>query len=163
MPVARWAPSFSKLGQSEQTSEVAATDEAQLLWRFVRQPSLCPVSSRIWPGRRPHRLRTGWLCQVLPPTLWALENRRLISGGFESFILALALPGDGHCEELQPKHIDVSAGLLHASAGKYFLLELLETAVILAYSNSVCFYITGVHFVSELILSPLRPCVHSFY
>ena len=26
VPVARWPPSFSKLGQSEQTSEVAATD-----------------------------------------------------------------------------------------------------------------------------------------
>ena len=44
--------------------------------------------------------------------------------------------GAGHCEELQAKHIDVSAGLLHASAGKCFLLELLGTFVILAGSTS---------------------------
>ena len=55
---------------------------------------------------------------------------------FKSFILAFALPGDGHCEEHQAKHIGVSAGLLHASAGMRFLLELLGTAVILAGSTS---------------------------
>ena len=38
-------------------------------------------------------------------------------------ILALALLGDGQCEELQAKHIEVSAGLLHASTGTRFLLE----------------------------------------
>ena len=55
---------------------------------------------------------------------------------FKSFILALALPGDGHCEELQAKYIDVSAGLQHASAAMCLLLELLGTAVILAGSTS---------------------------
>ena len=28
----------------------------------------------------------------------------------QSFILALALPGDGHCEELQAKHIECPLG-----------------------------------------------------
>ena len=58
---------------------------------------------------------------------------------FKCFILALALPGDEQGKELQAKHIEVSAGLLHASAGMRFLLELLGTVIILASSTSSLF------------------------
>ena len=72
-----------------------------------------------------HRLRKGCPCQDL---LQPCGHEEAVDSSLEifnlqSFILALALPGDGHCEELQAKHNEVSAGLLYASTGMRFLLE----------------------------------------
>ena len=57
------------------------------------------------------------------------EGTRKPSTHFWSFStykihLASTLPGDRRREELQAKHIEVSAGFLHASAGMRFSLEL---------------------------------------
>ena len=40
----------------------------------------------------------------------AVDDSSLEIFNLQSFILALALPGDGHCEELQAKHIECPLG-----------------------------------------------------
>ena len=54
-------------------------DEAQLPVARREQPSLCPVSSRIWTLEGDN----NWHCQDLLPTVWARGGRRLISRDFQ--------------------------------------------------------------------------------
>ena len=106
VPEARWAPSFSKLGQSEQTSEVAAV--------ALRETTIfvSSVFTRMdLEGDNIVFAKVGLVkISFQPCGHEEVVDSSLEIFNLQSFILALALPGDGHCEELQAKHIECPLG-----------------------------------------------------
>ena len=71
-----------------------------------------PVTVSVLVTKRQHRLCQGWPCHV---SLQPCKHEEGVDSSLEFFNLqihstALSLPGDGHCEELQAKHIECQTG-----------------------------------------------------